>query len=96
MQRDFGTMTNKKRILMLNYEFPSLFCIFSIPSELLKCRSSSRFRILNIPSKLLKCKSSPLGGGAGKKENIYKLDNPENTSSLRTVTIFPGDRKVAG
>jgi len=33
---------------------------------------------------------------AGKKENIYKLDNPENTSSLRTVTIFPGDRKVAG
>jgi len=51
----------KKRILMLNYEFP------------------------------------PLGGGkARSKEKAYKPFSLKKISSLRTVTIFPGDRKVAG
>ncbi len=30
------------------------------------------------------------------KHKIYKPKRIENNSSLRTVTIFPGDRKVAG
>ena len=31
-----------------------------------------------------------------KDNKLYKYHKPKNTSSLRTVTIFPGDRRVAG